>query len=103
MDWKTANSWAKNLTQAGLSGWRLPTLAELQSLKNRGKVTPTEWLSNKNIQTDGYSGYWCAGSSNYVGWDVVKSSGIINDSYNQTYKMGYAWPVRSSQFKLKAK
>lgn len=28
MDWATANSWANNLTVGGVSGWRLPTMAD---------------------------------------------------------------------------
>ena len=91
---------ADNATLCGQSGWRLPTVDELQSIVDYSKPFPgptinTAWFPN----TPSYSYYWA--SSPYVGatpdlaWNVYFGRGNVGPNYRR-YSHPVRW-VRASQ------
>ncbi|MDR1591947.1 MAG: DUF1566 domain-containing protein [Prevotellaceae bacterium] len=81
-DWNTAKSLCENSTVGGKTGWRLPTIGELQALySNRviigGFSTTTDSYYWSGTRTNGYSSYYKAinfNNGNMANYDVDSNS-----------------------------
>jgi len=85
MTWEEALAYAKNLTLAGKSDWRLPNVKELQSLNDVKLSKPS---FDKKYFTNSLSGnFWSSttmSNKSTVAWDINIDYGIV--SYNDKTK-----------------
>lgn len=58
MTWDKAQQYVKNLSDAGISKWRLPTKDELFAIAKCGGRAPSDWLSAQGFDTIQWGFYW---------------------------------------------
>lgn len=98
MDWQGAMDWARGLSYAGYSDWRLPTKDELAAFVKRGGNRPADWFNANGFIDVQSMIYWSssphAGYPSYV-WFVSLELGIVGGITKGN--RSYVWPVRSGQ------
>jgi hypothetical protein len=85
----TATTYCENLTHDGKSDWRVPTIEELVSITDKGRVDPSIDPTFQNVTS---SGYWS--STTYVG-DTSRAFYVyFYDGYGNAYAKGTSYYVR---------
>jgi len=95
-DWKGALNYCAELSLAGHSDWRLPSIKELQSIVDVGRHKPSIQKDFKNVSTSGR--YWSSSvyvPSNKNAWVVHFEDGSTYD-YRKTREY-YVRCVRGRQ------
>jgi hypothetical protein len=72
-DWATAGAYCSAMTLDGVSGWRLPTLAELLGIIDRNKISATAIASGFTNANSGY--YWSSTEYSSTSADYVRFDG----------------------------
>ncbi len=81
MTWEEALVYSKNLTLSNLTGWRLPSLKELQSLNNKSLTKPSfDKTFFPNCITGNYWSSTTLQNTSAKAWDLNTEYGIV--SYN---------------------
>ena len=96
MKWNDAMNWAKGLTHAGYSDWRLPTREELVSFARWGGNRPSDWFNSNGFINVQSRNYWSSSDDadcSHLAWSVNSVTGKADNNvkYNNNY---YVWPVR---------
>lgn len=66
MNWEEAEQYCKNLTLAGYSDWRMPTMDELDTLVKDVHKEQHEWLNSQGFNNMAADIYWSASPFHYV-------------------------------------
>ena len=93
--WAQAISYCENLTLGGHSDWRLPTIEELDSIVDYGRVDPA--IDTDYFPDTGASFYWSSTTYAY-NTDYAWSMNFIGDgNYNYKHFYNYVRAVRGEQ------
>lgn len=102
MTWQHALDYVAKLNAENYLGhndWRLPNLAELESLLNRAQPDTAQWLNSQgftNAQAADY--YWSSTTNvNEAGTAWAVDMGYGNLHYFKKTNSHYVWPVRAGQ------
>ena len=100
--WQTALDYVKNTVNAsgglcGFTDWRVPSIAELETMVNAEQSNPAAWLNTQGFSNVQSSGYWSsstlASNTDYA-WGVSMFDGYVG-GVAKTYD-NYVWPVRGN-------
>jgi hypothetical protein len=97
LDWQSAGEAIELINREGryiYPDWRLPTIAELESLTDLGRHSPALPAGNPFINVEDF--YWSATTSRYdsrYAWALYMKDGAVGVGYKPLPEF-YLWPVR---------
>ena len=100
MDWKTAFAFVAQLNREakfGFSDWRVPTIAELESLVDPGRHSPA--LPAGHLFAEVKDFYWSSTTSMYdpaYAWTLYLRDGAVGVGYKPLTEF-HLWPVRGER------
>jgi hypothetical protein len=104
INWQEALDFIKTRNSGsylGYNDWRLPNSSELESMINKGKADPADWLSTQGFSNvQGINWYYWSSSSYYWGAETSSAWYIFTDGSVSNYNKGnasFVWPVRTGQ------
>jgi hypothetical protein len=98
LPWDDAVEYCRSLEFSGLRGWRLPTLAEWNKIKDNKRQNPALPAGNPFVNIPTHLGYWSKTKHKfgpkYV-WQISMWTG--NTTHLKKEENAMAWPVRYAE------
>jgi hypothetical protein len=101
MNWEASLIYCENLSLAGYSDWRLPTVKELASIVDLSKINPA--IDKDYFPDTMSSSYWSSTTVNYsshYAWYVHFSYGGVGHGYTSKKSTYYVRAVRAGQLDI---